>query len=243
MMARANKPKPSISPADSAAAIKAFMTATGGSGTLYQYRVTYNFRIKNKDSSSTDTMSTAITDGHNTRADIGLLGGKMQVIGHAGMPRYSIILYPESKSYVFNIIDTTAINSADGTTYQVVKVGNEKVGGYNCTHSKMTIVTSGSKTGVTEEIWTSPAVPGYAMMEKMMSMQNVTPKMMAALDQAGCGGMFVKMQTVSKEFSMDMLLVTADRRTFPASMFEIPSGYTASSGQNMFLNMMMQKQK
>ena len=36
--------KPSISPADSAAAIKGFMTGTGGSGTLYQYRVIYTFK-------------------------------------------------------------------------------------------------------------------------------------------------------------------------------------------------------
>jgi hypothetical protein len=56
--------------------------------------------------------------------------------------------------------------------------------------------------------------------------QNVTPKMMQALEVAGCDGSFVKMDMQSKNFSMDMLLVTAGRRDFPASMFEIPAGYT-----------------
>jgi len=222
-----SRAKPSISPADSAAAIKSFMTGTGGSGLLYQYRLVYSFKGRNnKDSTSSDTVSTAITDGHNVLSDMGMTGMRMQVLGHAGMPRYSVFLYPERKTYVFNIIDTAAINSAGGMTYQVVKVGNETVAGYNCTHSKLTIFAGGQTAGITEDIWTSTAVPGYTELKKLMFNQNVTPKMMQALEVAGCDGSFVKMDMQSKNFSMDMLLVTAGRRDFPASMFEIPAGYT-----------------
>lgn len=217
--------KPSISPADSAAAIKSFMTGTGGSGLLYQYRLVYTFKRNNKDSTSSDTLSTAITDSHNVRTDMGMMGTKMQVLGHGGMPRYSIFLYPESKTYVFNIVDTAAINSGGGMTYQVVKVGNETISGYNCTHSKLTIFAGGQTAGVTEDIWTSTGVPGYTELKKLMLNQNVTPKMMQALEAAGCDGSFVKMDVQSKTFSMDMLLVTAGHRDFPASMFEIPAGY------------------
>jgi hypothetical protein len=231
MMARANKPKPSISPADSAAAIKSFMTATGGSGLFYQYRVVYTLKIRNKDSTSRDTTSLAITDGQNIRTDMGMPGAKMALLGHAGLPRYSVWLYPDSRTYVFNIIDTAAINSRDGATYNVTKIGNETVLGYTCIHSKMTIGTPGQKTGVTEDIWTSTGVPGYGTLEKMMTVQNMTPAMMRALEQAGCGGFFVKVQVLSKAVSMDMELITADRRSFPASMFEIPQGYTM--GGNM----------
>ena len=241
LMAKMNKPKPSISPADSAAAIKSFMTGTGGSGTLYQYHVIYTFKVKNKDSTSSDTLSTAITDGHNTRTDMGMLGMQMQVLGHAGMPHYSIILYPQHKTYVFNIIDTAAINSGDATTYQVVKIGNETVLGYKCVHSRMTLITAGSKEGITEDIWTSQDVPGYALLKQMISFQHATPKMMQAMDQAGCGGFFVKMDMQSKNISMDMQLITAARKDFPASMFQIPSGYTAASSQSMFANMMQRK--
>ena len=229
MMAKANKPKPSISAADSAAAIKNFMTGTGGSGLIYQYHIVYIFKGKNnKDSTVSDTLSTVITDAHNAHSDLGMLGTRMQVIGHAGMPRYSILLYPDTKSFVFNIIDTAAINSG-GSTYQVTKVGNETVLGYNCIHSKMTTITAGQKVGITQDIWTSTAVPGYADLKKMTINQNVTPKMMQALEQAGCGGSFVKMDMQAKGFSMDMQLITADRRNFPASMFQIPAGYTQTN--------------
>lgn len=243
LMAKTNKPKPSISPADSAAAIKGFMTATGGSGSLYQYHVIYTFKVKNKDSTSSDTLSTAITDAHNARTDMGMLGMQMQVLGHAGMPHYSIILYPQNKTYVFNIIDTAAINSGDATTYHAVKIGNETVLGYNCIHSKLTLIIAGSKSEITEDLWTSPDVPGYALLKKLISYQHVTPKMMQALDKAGCDGFIVKMDMQSKGFSMDMQLITAERKTFPASMFEIPSGYTAANTQSMFANMMQQRQK
>jgi hypothetical protein len=157
---------------------------------------------------------------------MGMTEMRMQVLGHAGMPRYSVFLYPESKTYVFNIIDTAAINSGGGMTYQVVKVGNETVAGYNCTHSKLTIFAGGQTSGITEDIWTSTAVPGYTELKKLMFNQNMTPKMMQALQAAGCDGSFVKMDMQSKTFSMEMLLVTAGRRDFPASMFEIPAGYT-----------------
>jgi hypothetical protein len=230
------KPKPSISPADSAAAIKAFMSGTGGSGLLYQYHVIYTFKGKNnKDSTSSDTLSTAITDGHNICTDLDLLGTRMQVIGHAGMPRYSVRVFPDSKTYIFTIVDTAAINSGGGMVYQVTKVGNERVLGYNCIHSRMTIYPAGAKSaGTTEDIWTSVDVPGYADFKKLALNQNATPKMMQALEEAGCGGSFVKVAVQSKIISMDMQLITAERKNFPASMFQIPPGYTQKSSANPF---------
>lgn len=230
------KPKPSISPADSAAAIKSFMSSTGGSGLLYQYHVIYTFKGKNnKDSTSSDTLSTAVTDGHNVCTDLDLLGTRMQVLGHAGMPRYSVRVFPDSKTYVFNIIDTTAINSGGGMVYQVTKIGNERILGYNCIHSRLTIYAAGVKSGGTvEDIWTSVDVPGYADLKKLALTQNVTPKMIEALEQAGCGGSFVKAELQSKVISMDMQLITAERKNFPASMFRIPPGYTQKSYANPF---------
>ncbi|MDR3714659.1 MAG: DUF4412 domain-containing protein [Puia sp.] len=239
MMAKAKKTKPSISPADSAAAIKNFMTGTGGSGMFYQYRVAYTFTMRGKDSTSVDTMSTSITDARNVRSDLGVLGGKMDVIGHADMPRYSMILYPSTKTYVFNIIDTAAINSGDQNTYRVTKAGNETVAGYPCIHSKMAITPAGGKsTVITEDVWTSTGVPGYTALKSSMAVRNVTPKMMQALDQSGCSGFIVKVGATSKTFTMYMVLITADRKTFPASQFQVPSGYTAATSQNMFGNLM-----
>ena len=164
---------------------------------------------------------------------MGVLGSRMVVLGHVGMPRYSLTLHPDNKTYTFNIIDTAAINAGNGLTYQVTKVGNETVQGYNCIHSKMTTMIGG-KTQVTEDLWTSADVPGYAMLKSLIAIQNVTPKMMQTLDQAGCGGMFVKMSMQSTSFSMDMLLITASRKTFPDAMFQLPAGYTQTTAINAF---------
>jgi hypothetical protein len=254
--------KPVPMTAEDSAAIKSFMTASGGSGILYQYQTRYDFKGKTRDSSVVDTMSTAISDAHNTHVDMNMLGMKMTVIGHAGQPKYSVILYPGMKGYKLNIIDTAAINGGPAS-YQVTRVGVETVAGYSCVHSRM-VITTGKNANVTEDIWTSNTVPGYAQLKKMMTNQNVTPKMMQAMEKAGCDGMIVKMQvqTVqqgtqtsqgsqgsqgspvqSMQFSMDMVLITAARKDFPASMFEIPAGYTAMNTQNMFGNMMMMQQQ
>jgi hypothetical protein len=210
-----------VSPADSAAAITSFMTGTGGAGWLYQYRVAYTIAIKNKNSVSTDTTSTELTDTHNARTD---LGAHVAVIGHAGMPRFSVTLHQDSKTYTLNVIDTAAMNGSRGNTYQVTKVGNETVQGYNCIHARMTTVNAG-KPLLTQEIWTSKDVPGYALMKRLTTLQNLTLPMLRALEQAGCDGMFVKMTMQGPNYSMDMQLIDAERKTFPDAMFQIPPGY------------------
>ena len=75
-----------------------------------------------------------------------------------------------------------------------------------------------------------------------MAVQNLKPDMLRALDQAGCGGSFVKMTTTDKDYSMDMSLIKAENKTFPASMFEIPAGYTESN-ENMLYHMMPSQNK
>ncbi len=166
----------------------------------------------------------AITDGHNARTDMGGFGGRTVLLGHAGMPRYSLWLDEGAKTYRLNVIDTAAISRTNGSTYQVTKVGTETVAGYSCIHSKLTILTAGSKTTIVEDIWTSTDVPGYTAIEKMMVSQRVTPQMMKALEAAGCNGFFVKIAMHSTAYSLDMVLAKATRKTFQASDFEIPPG-------------------
>jgi hypothetical protein len=252
MLAGANKPNPTMTAADSAA-VKTFMTATGGSGMLYQYRIVYDFKKNGKDSALVDTMSSVYSNGY-THVDMDMLGMKMQLLGHVNQPKYTVVLYPESKSYKLNIIDS-ALQHADKMTYTVTKIGAETVAGYSCVHAKLSIVTADRKTTVVEDIWTSTAVPGYAEMKQLtVQTKNISAKMLGALDQAGCGGYPVKMTMQptggaagSKDLSisMDMVLITAAKRTFPASEFEIPAGYTPATSQSMMQNVLanMPKQK
>ena len=232
-IAQLQKPEPGISPADSAAAIQQFKTASGGAGQYYQFLDTYTIQKNKKDSVFKDTMSLAITDGHNTRADFSLFGVRTEVLGHAGMPRFSMMLDPQTKTYRLHIIDTAALNRPGGMSYQVVKVGSETVQGYSCIHARITMSTPGSKLLITEDIWTSNDVPGYAALKKLAQVQNMTPGTMKALEQAGCDGFTVKVVMHTTAYSLDMILVQAVRKDFPASLFEVPAGYTAATNTNV----------
>jgi Domain of unknown function (DUF4412) len=228
-----------VSAADSAAAIKSFTTGSGGSGVLYQY---LTIATSKQTGTTKDTTVKYLCNDGDGRSEMrinmpGAVSNKMINIGRAGQPKYSIMLYPESKTYSLNIIDTSLINSR-GETYQVTKLGNETVQGYPCIHAKITSTTNTRffKSSTTFDIWTSTEVPGYALMQKMMEVQNIQPAMMKALQEAGCNGYFVKINTTAKDYSMSMLLIKAERKTFPASLFEIPGGYTESK-QNMMYHM------
>ncbi|MGI8951362.1 MAG: DUF4412 domain-containing protein [Chitinophagaceae bacterium] len=82
-----------------------------------------------------------------------------------------------------------------------------------------------------------------AISEKSHVTKRNTP-MAKALNDAGCGGFFVKMTSGdSKDYSMTMQLTKAEKESFPALMFKIPSGYTESKSNLMFGNMMGAAQK
>ncbi len=232
-----------VSAADSAAAIKNFMSAKGGAGYLFQYTTSTTA----KKGSSKDTSSIYFTESGYGRSEMhfdipGAMSMAMINIGHADQPKYSVSLYPESKTYSLNVIDTGLIGS-NIETYKVTIIGNENLQGYNCIHVKMiSSVGSGMfKSSSTTEVWTSKDVPGYALFKKM-SLKNVTPAMMKALQQAGADGFIVKMQMQGKDYAMTMALTTAQQKSFPASMFQIPAGYTKSQ-YNMFYHMMSPSKK
>jgi hypothetical protein len=171
-----------------------------------------------------------------------MLGMKLTMIGRAAEPKYSVMLYPETKSYKLNVIDTALLSSGGGQSYQVTKIGTETVAGYSCVHSKLAIFGANKKLVLNEEIWASSAVPGYAQMKQDMANAHVTVKMMQELQKAGCDGLIVKASATSEQMSFVMQLVTAARKSFPASMFEIPQGYTVMDSQSLMKSMMMQQQ-
>jgi hypothetical protein len=232
---------PSVSPADSAAAIQNFKTATGGGGQYYQYLDTYTWvNKKGKDSVFKDTMAIAVSDAHFVRTNFSLLGMKTAILGRASMPHYSVMLHTDTRTYSLHIIDTAAVNRSDGWTYQVTRIGNERVGGYDCVHARVTLSKPGTKETITEDVWNSTLVPGYSMLKKLSTMQNVTPQFMKALEQAGCDGFIVRMTMHGSAFSMEMLLTQSDRKEFSASDFEIPTGYTAESRVNPMSHLFQQ---
>ena len=237
-----------VSLEDSIAAIKTYKTASGGSGIYYEYSIESHTKERGDVTSTSKMYLTNNGEGRSEMNIAAMMGAKngsaLVVIGRMKQPHYSIILDDEAKEYSLNVIDTALINSVH-EKYKVTKLGNESVNGYNCVHAKL-VSTTGSgmfKSSSTQDIWTSTDVPGYEMLKKASLQQNVTPGMMKALNDAGCGGFMVKMQSGDKHYSMTMQLAKAEKQSFPAAMFKIPNGYTESKSNLMFGNMMQAAQK
>lgn len=232
-----------VSLADSVAAIKTYKTASGGSGIYYEYTIESHAKERGDVKSTSKMYLTNRGEGRSEMNIAAMMGAKngsaLIVIGRMQQPHYSIILDDEAKQYSLNVIDTALINSMH-EKYKVTKLGTETVNGFNCTNAKL-VSTTGSgmfKSTSAQDIWTSTDVPGYDLVKKATLQQNFTPGMMKALDDAGCGGFLVKMQSGDKHYSMTMQLVKAEKQSFPAVMFKIPNGYTESKSNLMFGNMM-----
>ena len=231
-----------VSAADSAAAFEAFKSANGGSGMFYQYETKMTSK---KDPPVDDTTCAWFTNSGEGRVEMelpipGMKGNKITSLGRIGKPTYSLQLYADSKTYGLTVIDTSLINGIK-QSYQITKVGSETVNGYSCVHVKM-VTTSGSglfHSTSEEDLWTSTAVPGYALYKRLSSVSAIKPQMIQALDQAGASGFIVKMTTAGKDYSMTMLLIHAEEKSNSASLFEIPSGYTKTD-ENMMQHMMTQ---
>ena len=230
-----------VSPADSATAIKSFTTASGGNG--FYYETVTNVASKQTGTNNDTSINYFTTSGEGrSEMDLpgmmGIKGGnKLVTLSHANQKRYSLTLVASNKTYSLTLIDTSLINSRN-ESYRVTKIGNETINGFNCIHSKL-ISTSGYgmfKSSSTMDIWTSPDVAGYSLLKKVMTMRNVTPKMMQTMEQAGCSGYFVKINMQNKDFTMNMVLIKSEAKNLPAAMFRIPAGYTESN-DNMFMHM------
>lgn len=227
-----------VSAQDSAKAIESYKTANGGSGIHYEYSMT----IRGKNTDARDSSEIYFTKDGEGRSEMripipGVQMNKMIVLGRFNSPKYSIILYPESNTYILNIIDTAMVRDQD--KYQITRIGTETVQGYSCTHSKV-VSTIGSgmyKSTSTIDIWMSTGVPGSSLFSKMNSIQTSQTGVMKALENAGDRGVFVKMVVTGKDYTVEEDLIKAEETHVSADMFRIPSGYTETSG-NMFSHMM-----
>jgi hypothetical protein len=228
-----------ISAKDSAAIIANYKTASGGPGVHYESQTT---TTSSKTGIRKDTMRIYFANSGEGRVEMtmpipGAAANPMIILGRAKSSGSSIILYPASRTFALQRIDTSLLNG--NSNFQITKVGNETVQGYPCIHAKMvSVYGSGSfKVTTTTDLWTSISVPGYSNYSRLLHLQPTQIGMMAALDKAGCMGYIVKMQTTSANYNMVSVLVKAEEGRYSADLFRIPSGYTESD-ENMFSHMM-----
>ena len=120
----------------------------------------------------------------------------------------------------------------DKEAYSIKVLGSEKLLGYSTKH--VLLSRPGDKSEM--EAWTTTDLLGlsYESMKGLIRRPAQDEgSMMKALKDAGAEGFFVKMITREKgktEPLTTMELTKIEKKSLPASMFEVPAGYTKQEG-------------
>lgn len=124
----------------------------------------------------------------------------------------------EKKSYT-EIKQEADINDSEAYTVEII--GQEKVAGYNCTHAKVKTM------GQVFEIWTTKEIDGYKELYNQAMLQKQSFGMDKAMrNNEQLMGIIVRVKNDNKKESFTMELVKFEKGNYPASMFQIPAGYT-----------------
>jgi hypothetical protein len=152
-------------------------------------------------------------------------------------PGVMYLVNDKSKTYtemnLKNARETAAKMTGQKEPYSAKALGSERVLGYSTKHVLLT--RTGDRSEM--EVWTTKDIMGLSS-ESMRGLMrrgagDDDGSMIKALQDAGADGFFVKMITREKgktESLMTMELTKAEKRSVPASMFEIPPGYTKQEG-------------
>jgi hypothetical protein len=118
-------------------------------------------------------------------------------------------------------------------TWSVKRLGTEKVNGYTAEH---VLVSRAEDSKTEQELWTSKDIAGlnYESMRGLFRRGNAGDEgMMKALRDAEVDGFVVKMITREKGNPVPvatMELTKVEKRSLPASLFQIPADYTKKEG-------------
>lgn len=137
----------------------------------------------------------------------------------------------KSKSYAeLDLKKGREMAQKSGATFKAKKLGTETVGGYKCEHVLVT-----DERGGENELWTNKEIMDYESFVKLLGPNAKVGDegLMKSLKEAGADGFIVKMvqrKSGSKDALMTMELVKVEKKSLPAALFEVPSGYTKREG-------------
>ncbi len=162
---------------------------------------------------------------------------KMTTLMRFANPDVMYMINDEAKTYSeLNLKEVRASVSkmkSEKEPYTVKVLGSEKVLGYSTKH--VLLSRPGERSEI--EIWTTKDILGltYESMRGLMrrGADQDDGTLVKALRDADAEGFFVKMITREKgkpEPTSTMELTRAEKKSLPASLFEIPSGYTKQEG-------------
>jgi hypothetical protein len=160
--------------------------------------------------------------------------GTMIIIGHPDKPNESISIDDAAKTYSINHFTDNDFNTGEKIRSTATKIGEEKILGFNSVHAR--IISNKSSGNFysdidTVDLWRSNDVPLPASVKDLIDKFNSKGMAMYSADianqlkQMGCEGFMTKMEIHGKRSSMTEVLVKAEHRDLPASMFQIPAGY------------------
>ncbi|HLR37238.1 MAG TPA: DUF4412 domain-containing protein, partial [Chitinophagaceae bacterium] len=152
---------------------------------------------------------------------------RMVTLTNATKPLHMTLLNERKKQY--SVIDLSEIDDVESDeSYTVTKLGEEKLHGLHCIHSKAV-----NEDGQAFELWTTTEVPGY---EKMVDLYSKSQQMGSGdlwkkMQEAGVAGFMVKLKVDTKGGTSVMELTEMKNMEAPESLFQIPAGYEEKEGR------------
>lgn len=169
---------------------------------------------------------------------MGPMNMKMTMLQKADNPNIVYRINEASKSYTE--IDQgkmmeMANKRQESRKYTVEKLGQEDILGYKTQHVLVKEQSPGGENAVQTEMWVAKDLLDYAAFSKLQDQRNRHGAgMLKALKDAGADGMPLKsVATMGEGAKMTMEVVKVEKKSLPASTFEIPEGYTKSQGGMM----------
>jgi len=154
---------------------------------------------------------------------------KIVILTRADTPDKVYQVNDQSRTYSETDVskDSKPRESTDKEPWKVKKLGEEKVLNYKTQH---VMVTHGPETW---ELWTSKDLIDYETYRKLQASKGRMAgdeRMVNALKEADVDGMPLKAIVSQEGMKSTIELVKAEKKTLPASIFEVPQGYKKSAG-------------
>ncbi len=189
------------------------------------------------------TMNVAVAKA-GTRSEVnmqmGPMGVKMVMLQKNATPEVLYQIDDANKAY--SEIDLAKMRElagqhSDTHKYTVEKLGQESILGYKTQHVKVKDKTAEADTGMTTELWIAKDLLDYETFSRLQAQRGKAAgqeALVKALKDAGADGMPLKSVMTTEDGSkVTMEVVKVDKKSLPASTFEIPAGYKTSEGGMM----------
>ena len=220
----------------------ALLLASGPALAQFEGVLELKMTMTSKGASGGGTINVAIAKA-GTRSDMNMQMGhmnmKMVVLQRSDASNTVYQINDASKTYTEIDMSKTREKAAEQETqeYTVEKLGQEDILGYKTQHILVKQKNPEAGKGITTELWTAKDVLSYEAFNKLQVRRGKWSggsRFVQALKDAGADGLPLKAVTTSPDGGQVITeVVSIQKKAPPASLFEIPAGYTKSASGPM----------